>query len=84
MTSEIRVENLKSHIGYLNKKGDKTLKSIEERFNVNSSYISQLLNGRRNFGESAARKMEKQFGLDDFYFEKEHSNDGGFRCYLYY
>ena len=39
---------------------------------IYASYISQILNGHRAFGEKAARKMEKQARLEDRYFEPDY------------
>lgn len=36
---------------------------------IDPTYISQLLNGHRNFGEKAARNMEKRAGLAAYYFD---------------
>ena len=38
---------------------------------INPSYVSQLLNGTRNFGEDAARNMETQLGFPEYYFDYE-------------
>ena len=38
---------------------------------INESYVSQVLNGHRSFGEKAARNMETMAGLPDRYFEPE-------------
>jgi hypothetical protein len=37
---------------------------------LNPSYISQLINGTRKFGERAARNMEDLAGLPEYYFDK--------------
>lgn len=36
---------------------------------LNASYISQIINGTRNFGEKAAREMEDLAGFPDYYFD---------------
>lgn len=36
-----------------------------DRHDLNASYISQLLTGKRTFGERAARTMERKIGLPD-------------------
>jgi hypothetical protein len=38
---------------------------------VDPSHISQILNGHRKFGETAARNMEARTGLPDGYFDSE-------------
>lgn len=70
MTPDNRIKRLENLLSNLKDKGYKTYASIEEEFDVNASYISQLLNKRRNFGEAAARKMEEKFNLPTFYFEQ--------------
>lgn len=42
---------------------------------LNASYISQILNGTRNFGEKAARNMEDLAGLPDYYFDTIEDDD---------
>lgn len=37
---------------------------------LNPDYLNQLLNGTRNFGERAAKKMAARMGLSEDYFEK--------------
>ena len=36
---------------------------------VDASFISQLVTGKRNIGEKAARKMEQQLNLQPMYFD---------------
>lgn len=42
---------------------------------LNASYISQIINGTRNFGEKAARNMEDLAGLPDYYFDVIDDDD---------
>lgn len=42
--------------------GDATLKEFAEAHDLDSSYLSQILNGHRNLGEKAARNMEEKIG----------------------
>ena len=45
--------------------------AFARKFNgVDPTYISQLLNGHRGFGEKAARKLERQTGKPEFYFDR--------------
>jgi hypothetical protein len=37
---------------------------------VDASYLSQLINGHRPFGEKSARNLEQKFDLPPFYFDK--------------
>ena len=39
-------------------------------YGVDPSYISQLLNGHRSFGEKAARNLEEKAGLSPGYFDE--------------
>ena len=42
---------------------------------LDASYLSQLVNGHRAFGEKAARKMEEAIGLPNFFFDQQvHTN----------
>lgn len=43
---------------------------------LNPSYISQLINGTRKFGERAARNMEDLAGLPEYYFDKTDDHKG--------
>ncbi len=56
--NEIRVANLRHLIG------EATLAAFADRYGLDSSYLSQILNRHRNLGEKAARKMEGQIGID--------------------
>lgn len=55
--SQLRVEALRALIGNL-----KT-KEFAERYNLDASYISQLLNGHRPMGDKAAKNLEDKIGL---------------------
>ncbi|MEW5250585.1 LexA family protein [Microbulbifer sp. 2201CG32-9] len=68
--SEIRRENLRQLV---NK--HKTTAEFGRRFGVDPTYISQLLNKHRNFGEKAARKMEEKLQLSSFDLDKPHRED---------
>lgn len=48
--------------------------SFLTEFGLNQSEISQLVNGRRPFGESKARKLEASLGLPEGYFDRDPSN----------
>lgn len=43
--------------------GDMLLKDFANRFDIDPSYLSQILNGHRNLGERAARNMETKIDL---------------------
>lgn len=44
-------------------------RSIPER---EKSYISQLLSGKSSFGEKAARRLEKQYGMPHLYLDENN------------
>ena len=69
MTPENRLKRLNALLEEFEKKGYKTYASLEKQYGVNASWISQLVNEKRSFGEKSARKMEEQFGLEPFYFD---------------
>lgn len=51
------------------KKQGKSVAKLAKEYPIDPSFISQLKNKHRGFGEDAARNLEKIMGLDDFYFE---------------
>lgn len=53
---KLRVDALRRLIGA------DSLKDFAERNDLDSSYLSQILNGHRNLGEKAARNMEEKIG----------------------
>ncbi|MEW5248641.1 LexA family protein [Microbulbifer sp. 2201CG32-9] len=55
---EIRRENLRQLVNQYKSKAE-----FGRRHGVDPTYVSQLLNKHRNFGEKAARKMEGKLGL---------------------
>lgn len=42
---------------------------------ISPTFISQLLNRHRTFGEKAARNLEEQTGLEKYYFDQFKSNE---------
>lgn len=42
---------------------------------INPSYLSQLINGHRPFGEKSARKLEKKLELEPYYFDRIFDDD---------
>lgn len=63
---EVRIRNLKEFV-YL-RGGAAAMSRMYD--GINTSYISQLVNGMRSFGEKAARKLEMQCGLPKNYFDQ--------------
>lgn len=55
--NELRVEALRRLIGNLK------AKEFADKYDLDASYISQLLNGHRPMGEKAARTLEQKIGL---------------------
>ncbi len=43
--------------------GEKTQKEFADQYNLDASYLSQLLNGHRSLGEKAAANLEAKIGL---------------------
>lgn len=44
--------------------------AVARKFNdVDASYLSQLINGHRPFGEKSARNLESKFSLPPLYFD---------------
>ncbi|MGM8935093.1 hypothetical protein ACS8E9_09450 [Pseudomonas neustonica] len=56
-TNELRIATLRRIMGRMGNK------EFGEQFGIEPSYISQLLNGHRSFGEKAARNMEIKIGV---------------------
>lgn len=77
MTPDIRLENLKKLVAKWKASGyAKSYAEISRKHPiVDASYISQLVNGNRNFGERAARNLEESLGLEPFYFDKVIDSD---------
>ncbi|CRI58082.1 S24 family peptidase [Pseudomonas sp. CCOS 191] len=55
--SQLRVEALRALIG------DLRTKEFADRYNLDASYLSQLLNGHRPLGDKAAKNLEDKIGL---------------------
>lgn len=55
--SQIRVDALRALIG------DLKTKEFADRYNLDASYLSQLLNGHRPLGDKAAKNLEDKIGL---------------------
>jgi hypothetical protein len=62
---KIRVERLKA---FVQDEGGPA--AVARKFNdVDASYLSQLINGHRPFGEKSARNLESKFSLPALYFD---------------
>ena len=57
---------------FIERNGGQT--KVSDKFNVNASYLSQLINGHGSFGEKAARKLENTFGLKPYYLDEMETN----------
>lgn len=65
-TKEIRVQKLRDLVEQAG-----GIAAFARRNNgVDPTYVSQLLNGHRSFGEKAARNMEQKVGLQYGYFDR--------------
>ncbi|CAM5186517.1 hypothetical protein OURE66S_01222 [Oligella ureolytica] len=67
--NENRIQNLRCLV---NKAGS-IAQLARDYSGLDATYISQLLNGHRNFGEKAARKMELTLGFPNGWFDANHS-----------
>lgn len=57
---QIRRQNLLALIG------NNTMAEYAREHDLDASYLSQIKNGSRGFGEKAARKMEEKIGLPKY------------------
>lgn len=73
MVQSRRVSRLKALLENMKEDGYKSYASIERDFGISASFLSQIVNGTRSFGEAAARGMEEKLGLTQMYFD-----DGSF------
>jgi transcriptional regulator with XRE-family HTH domain len=60
-TNEIRQLNLKRLIG--NKVPSSKVADFAKEYDIDASYLSQLLNGHRRIGEKSARNIENKVGI---------------------
>lgn len=75
---KLRVEKLKSLIGGV------SIAAFCRKFErVDPTYISQILNGHRNFGEKAARTMEEKLGLQAGWFDRDTESAWPFNSITY-
>lgn len=56
--NQLRVEILRSIIG------ERKTKEFAQQYDLDASYLSQILNGHRPMGDRAATKLEDKIGLD--------------------
>ena len=70
---EIRREVLRAAVSRLSERGNRA--ALGRRYDVDATYISQLLNGHRNMGEKAARSLEVKFGLEQGHFDDPANGD---------
>ncbi|ADG61203.1 S24 family peptidase [Moraxella catarrhalis] len=67
MTPEIRLKNLTLVLEKIEKeKGLNSFAKIAKEYDLNASYLSQLMNGNRQIGERSARSLEKKLKLEKF------------------
>lgn len=53
----------------------KTHLKYDDEKPINATFLSQIINGHRNFGEKAARNLEKKAGLRNNYFDSDEEDD---------
>lgn len=73
---EIRLENLRKLVDQCKNKAE-----FGRRYGVDPTYISQLLNKHRSFGEKAARNMEGKLGLKPFALDEFGVSEGSPAAY---
>ena len=67
MTPEIRLKNLTLILEKIEKeKGLNSFAKIAKEYDLNASYLSQLMNGNRQIGERSARSLEEKLKLERF------------------
>ena len=66
----MRIENLKALV-----KKEGGAASLARRFDVDASYISQLINGHRGFGEKSARSIEEKLKLKSGWLDNNGEGD---------
>lgn len=69
--TDTRVANIRALIEEMGSQA-----SFCRRFNLNPTYISQLLNGHRTFGERAARKIEAKLGVPPGWLDRLQTGEG--------
>ena len=75
---KMRVAKLKDLIG------EQSIAAFCRKFEkIDPNYISQILNGHRNFGEKAARTMEGKLGLPSGWFDRRSDNVWPFTSITY-
>lgn len=83
--SELRVAKLEALLDEYKKTGKaKSVAALAKIYDIDTSFISQIRNGKSSFGEQAARNLEEKLGLPTRYFEpnseaviqtNDHAND---------
>ena len=70
--SELRVAKLEALLDDYKKTGKaKSVAALAKIYDIDTSFISQIRNGRSSFGENAARNLEEKLGLPHRYFEPD-------------
>lgn len=67
--NDVRVANLRALV----QKAGSQAKLARQHPGLDPTYVSQLLNGHRNFGEKSARKIETLLKLPYLYLDKDSS-----------
>lgn len=72
-TSEVRVKNLADVIGNPGKHGE--VAKFARKYDLDPTFIRQILSGHRNMGERAARNFEEKLGLDKGSLDRAENKD---------
>lgn len=75
MSDKHRISKLKNLLDEMENQGYKSYASIEREFGISASYLSQIINGSRNFGETAARNFEEKLGLPNLYLDRTDDDE---------
>lgn len=67
-----RVAKLRAIVGQSD-----SIAAFARTYGLDATYISQLLNGHRQFGERAARNMEEKMGLPPMFFDIDPVQERG-------
>lgn len=63
-TAKIRRDNLDALIGFPGKHG--RISEFARKYDLDPTYLGQLLNGHRNIGEKSARKLEEKLDIPPY------------------
>lgn len=76
MTPEIRLKNLEIILAKLEQEGLDSYAKVGSKYDINPSFLSQLITGNRSLGEKAARNLEQKLGLEPCSLDYQENNQG--------